>query len=209
MKKIAILISALLYAMPAFATTTTLNVTVPGSGTPFLFGTNGTQDWPLAQPYDGTNLGVVNPNGQASANNSAPVVLPSTQVSLDPCALQIKTIVPISFSTAAITQVVAPQGSPPVQTYICGIILDPTLADTISVFEGTGSTCNTGTPAALIGSIGTTLSLGMPVGAVSGFVYGNGEASPLVTKFSGDGVCIGHTTTSGNQVGGSMAIIRQ
>lgn len=165
--------------------------------------------WPLVTLFDGTNLGVVNPNGQAAANNSAPVVLPSTQVSTDPCALQIKKTVPISFTTASIIQPVAPQASPPAQIYICGIILNPDIADRISIFEGTGGTCAGGSPFALLGGLGTTLSTGMSVGATLGFAYGNGGYSVFTTKFSGDGFCIGHTITSSQTIAGSLEYIQQ
>lgn len=162
--------------------------------------------WPLSQLYDGTNLGVVNPNGQASANNSAPVVLPSTQVPADPCALQIKATAAITF-TAGIFQVVAPAASPPKQIYVCTIVLNPDINDTISLFEGTGATCAGGSPFALLGSVGATLSLGMAVGALNGYVHGNGGAAVYTTKFSGDGFCIGHTGS--NKVAGSMEYIQQ
>lgn len=54
----------------AFATVTSQNVTVPGSGTPFSFNCAGGTNpcWPLVQIYDGTTLATVNTNGGINTN---------------------------------------------------------------------------------------------------------------------------------------------
>jgi hypothetical protein len=172
----------------------------------------------LCNPYvtilgaDGVTAMSVNPLGQMPANLAVGVALPSTQVSTDPCMLQIKTSVSFSIPAGtSIFQVVAPQGSPPVQTHVCKILLNPDVADRVSFFEGTGALCGTSTVALLGALTGAAIDLtkGMSVGTTNGWIEGNGGAEVYTTHNSGDGFCIGHTVTTSNIVAGSMEIIRQ
>lgn len=193
-KVIALAFLASLVSGGAFAqATTSLNVTVPGSGTGFDFDSAVSSTapyWPLVRLWDGTNKMAINPNGQATAGNSQPVVLPQTQVTQDPCALQTKTPFNVS-STSAEFVLVSPAAVK--QVYICSLFIQPSATDTISIVGGLAPTCTTGTPIAIIGS--TTAANGADFLASSGLNLGNGAGTIYSTTTSGHGVCLLHTGT--------------
>jgi hypothetical protein len=197
-------------ALPSFATVTTVTldgqvpITCPSgySCPPLYFGNDGTANWPRVQLFDGANLGVINPNGQQTPNNSAPVVLPQVQVTTDPCTLGGGSAGPVfkvtvAFSTAAGTlRLVAPVAVE--QVYICAIDVNTTVADSISLIAGTGATCDKGSPVAIVGS--TTASAGMSFPANYTWSRGDGAASVYRTTTAGQGVCLlqsGRTALSG------------
>lgn len=195
MRKIAIALMAFLCATPSFASVTVIqkNVQVPSSGTltPFSFGNDGTNSWPVMQLWDGTNLGVVNPNGQATVANSAPVVLPAVQVTQSPCALQKSTTVTLTSNATASTQLI---GLVSLNTiYICSILVKNTSATVFNLIEGVGSNCTGGSPApqAVLGS--TTPASGLPLAILPD---GFNLASPVgiwTTHAPGDALCFTQT----------------
>lgn len=209
MKKLfAITSAAILFASSALGSTVQLNVTVPGSGTPFDFDSDGTNNWPLVRLWDGTTKMTVNANGQASAANSTPVTLPITQYSADPCTMHgdiigtaTKSSVAIS-TTAGTTQLVGPLSLN--QVYICSIFIQPSAAATVSIVGGLGGACTTGTPAAIAGS--TTLANGIALTTSNGFIAGNGGATVMSTTTSGHGVCLEQVGTA--QLSGYMTYVQ-
>lgn len=68
--------------------------------------------------------------------------------------------------------------------YICSIVIVSSDAENVSVVQGTGATCGTGT-AALIG--GTTAATGMAVAANGGVALGNLQ---LVTTTTAQHLCL-------------------
>lgn len=193
MRKIALALMAFLCATPSFASVTTIqkNVTVPGSGTPFDFGNDGTNSWPLMQLWDGTNLGVVNPNGQATVGNSAPVVLPAVQVTQSPCGLQKSTTVTLTSSNTASTQLIALAALNTI--YICSVLIKPTAATVFNLIEGVGTNCTGGSPApqAVVGS--TTAANGVPLAALGdGFALAS-STGVWTTHAPGDALCFTQT----------------
>lgn len=181
-----------IFSQPAFATvvTTQMNVTVPGSGTAFDFATDGTNSWPLVQPWDGTNLGVINPNGQATVGNSAPVVLPAVQVPQSPCALQKSTTVTLTSNATASTQIV---GLVSLNTiYICSVLIKATAATVFNLIEGVGTNCTGSSPApqAVVGS--TTAASGVPLTTGDGFALAS-PAGVWSTHAPGDALCFTQT----------------
>jgi hypothetical protein len=207
MKKLlcGVAIAALLVG-PSLATVTIVQkpVALPGGGTtPFDFANDGTNSWYLFGLFDGNTTATFNPNGQASANNSQPVVLPAAQVGQDPCSLNRKTTVAISFTAANIQPV------PPVvlqQVFICAIFLKPSGVDTISIIGGLGPACATGTPVALTGSVTPSAGVDMS-GLGDGWARGDGSATVEGTITPGHGVCITHTGTG--KVAGSLEYVQQ
>ena len=144
----------------------------------------------------------VNANGQATAANSSPVVLPAAQVTADPCSLNTKTNFTIS-TTSGTLQIVAPSGS--TQVYICSLLTIGATASIQNIVGGTGATCTTGTPVAIAGS--TTAANGMSFAANGGFTFGNGAGTVLRTTTAGHGVCLIQNGTA--QISGGGTFVQQ
>lgn len=150
----------------------------------------------------------INSNGQTSAANGAPVSLPLTQYSQDPCTLHGDIIGTATKSTVAIstaagtTQLVAPLSLN--QVYICSIFIQPSAAATISIIGGLSGACTTGTPAAIVGS--TTLANGVALTTSNGFAPGNGGATLFSTTTPGHGVCLEQVGTA--QLSGYMTYVQ-
>jgi hypothetical protein len=155
----------------------------------------------------GTPLPVV-PLGQTSANLSFPVVLPSIQVTADPCTLHgdvigsvTKTTVPFS-STLGEFQIVAPVTSN--QIYICAIAAVPTGATSISIVSGLTPNCTTGTITAIVGS--TTAASGMDISPSQPLLAGDGGATVYSSNNSGGGLCILQSGTT--KIAGAVTYVQ-
>jgi hypothetical protein len=149
-----------------------------------------------------------NPNGQASANNSAPAVLPATQITTDPCSLGGGVGGPVTkqnfafTTTAASIQIAPPSGSPPEQVYICSIDINTTAADSISLIGGLSALCTTGTPVAIAGSL--TPANGMAFPALYTWSRGTGGATIYRTTTEGHGVCVVQSGTTELSISGTF-----
>lgn len=165
-------------------------------GAPSTYGTS-----PGAVAVNGVNAFVTNTNanGQATAANSSPVVLPAAQVTADPCTLGTKTNFTIATSSGTV-QLVAPSGS--TQVYICSLFTIGATASIQNIVGGTGATCTTGTPVAVAGS--TTAASGMSFAANGGFTFGNGGGTVLRTTTAGHGVCLIQSATAAIAGGGTF-----
>ena len=162
-------------------------------GVPTAYGTA-----PTTGNYIGVNAFVTNATalGQAAMAASSPVTLANNQTVPDACMFSAKTNVAIS-TTAGTTQLVAPSGS--TQVYVCAITTVGAAASVQNLVGGTGATCTTGTPAAIMGS--TTAANGMSFAANGGFAYGSGSGVIASTTTGGHGLCLiqsGTTQISGN-----------
>lgn len=140
-----------------------------------------------------------NANGQAIAANSSPVVLPTAQVTADPCTLGTKTNFTIATSSGTV-QLVAPSGS--TQVYICSLFTIGATASIQNIVGGTGASCTTGTPIAIAGS--TTAASGMSFAVNGGFTFGNGGGTILRTTTAGHGVCLIQSATAAIAGGGTF-----
>jgi hypothetical protein len=204
-----LLSAAIVAAMSPTIATAQFLENVPG---PYLSGTPprgfGTQYFQYnctnATPTSGNCAAVVyvmnaNPNGQALANASAPVVLPVTQVSTDPCTLGGGVGGPVTkanfayTTSAAVLQIVAPVALE--QVYFCTIDINTTAADSISLIGGLGALCTTGTRLTIAGP--------MAWPALYTWSRGTGGATAYRTTTSGHGVCVTQTGTTALSISGT------
>jgi hypothetical protein len=123
-------------------------------------------------------------------------------VSDDPCTQLTKTNIAFGVAVGT-TQLVAPSGI--LQVYVCSFSLVAAAAATVNLVGGTGATCTTGTPVALIGS--TTPGNGMALAANGGLTFGNGGASVTRTTTGGHGVCLIQSGVIA--LAGSMTYVQQ
>jgi hypothetical protein len=194
MKKLLIV----LLFLPALAHAQNLE-NVPGpylSGSPPTgFGTQQFQyNCTTVTPTSGTcspvvQVGNFNPNGQALAAASAPVVLPIAQVPYDKCFLQQKAQFTLTSNATAITQLVGANAGTIIN--ICSISIRPTSATVFSLVEGTGTNCATAT-VKVYGD--TTASLGVPFNGVGdGIAVGSGLGTWIATHVAADALCFQQT----------------
>ena len=108
---------------------------------------------------------------------------PGPSLTADPCALGAKTSLPIS--QIANTKLIAQVGGKKI--YLCSILVVAADAENISVVEGTGATCGTGTAA---GIGGTTAATGPNLAASAGFVQGNGASFVAATAAVNTDLCL-------------------
>ena len=197
-KKFLLALGALFFGIsPAFPATTSLNTTVPASGTAFSFCSTVSSTppyWPCVQLYDGTNFGVVNPNGTTTEAGSQPVTTPTTTRPLDACFYQTRVTIPIS-TTAASTTLVSAAASD--RVYICGGMIKNGAAVNIGIIEGGGATCGGGSgggsTAALAGAITPAVgTAGIPLGPIGdGFLLGDGSGSSTIRMLTpNDSLCL-------------------
>jgi hypothetical protein len=121
-------------------------------------------------------------------NTAAPLPAGGSVVgytSNDPCTQATKVNVAIATS-AGTFQAVVPSGV--TQVYVCSFSLVAAAAAVVNLVGGTGATCTTGTPVALMGS--TTPASGMSLAANGGLTFGNGGATVTRTTTGGHGVCL-------------------
>lgn len=106
-----------------------------------------------------------------------------TTIVADPCQANAKTSVAISqtANTKLFSQVSAKKN------YICSIMMVGADAENVSLVEGTGSTCGTGT-AAIIG--GATAAGGPNLAANGGFSLGSGVAAVAAGANNNFDVCL-------------------
>jgi hypothetical protein len=137
--------------------------------------------------------------GQIDDDVKAPITAGTARigyVSDDPCTQVTKTNIAFGVAVGT-TQLVAPSGI--LQVYVCSFSVIAAAGATVNLVGGTGATCTTGTPVALIGSI--TAGNGMSLATNGGLTFGNGGASVTRTTTAGHGVCLiqsGTTSLAGN-----------
>jgi hypothetical protein len=122
--------------------------------------------------------------------------------SSDPCTQQMKTNIAIATS-AGTFQAVAPSGV--MQVYVCSFSLIAAASATVNLVGGTGATCTTGAPLALMGSV--TPANGMVLAANGGLTFGNGGATVTRTTTAGHGVCLIQSGVIA--LAGSMTYVQQ
>lgn len=146
-----------------------------------------------------------NVNGQATMANSAPVVIASNQSVADPCTFQAKTNV--GFSTATGTTALV-TGVSAKKIYVCSISLIVPSAVSVSLAEGSSSTCGTSNQAAVIGvATSGTATNGMPLAANGGFTLGNGTGTVASTATAANYLCLFQSGTV--QIAGNLTYVQQ
>lgn len=102
----------------------------------------------------------------------------------DPCQTGGKTYTSDASQTSSTRYVV---GSNNKKTYVCQVFIFASAAESVSVVEGTGSTCGTNTKA-LYGN--ATVSNGLLFAASGGFSVGNGSATVQSSPSTGTDICV-------------------
>jgi hypothetical protein len=164
----------------------------------------------IDQTTPGTTNGVVVTNalspGQAAMSASSPVVLANNQTAADPCMFQAKTNVPISTTsgtTALVTGVSAKK------IYVCSLaLIANTPAVSVSLSEGSSSTCGTSSQAAVMGvATSGTASLGIPLAVNGGLTLGNGGGTVAATATAANYLCLFQSGTT--LVAGNLTFVQQ
>jgi hypothetical protein len=126
-------------------------------------------------------------------------------VSNDPCAQAAKTNVAISTAsgtTALVTGVSAKK------IYVCSLSLIAPSAVSVSLAEGSSSTCGTSNQAAVIGvATNGTAANGMPLAANGGLTLGNGGGSIAITATAANYLCLFQSGTA--QIAGNLTYVQQ
>jgi hypothetical protein len=153
--------------------TGTVAATQSGTWTVQPGNTANTTPW-LVKPTDGTNAVTVKASGaNAATTDSALVVAPSPNPST------------VCTSVIAVNQTASTDLKTSTnKLHICSIMLVSAAAQSISLVEGTGSTCGTGTTA-LIGGTSASLSL-----AANGGFSAISDRAWLETQVTGDHLCL-------------------
>lgn len=102
----------------------------------------------------------------------------------DPCQTGVKVPTSDASQTASTRYVTATAAK---KTYICEIFIFANAAEVVSVVEGTGSTCGTGTKA-LYGN--ATVANGISLSANGGFARGNGGSMVQASPTANTDICI-------------------
>ena len=114
------------------------------------------------------------------ANSASPVADPST----DPCQMLTNSSTTISIAAATAIQLIAASASN--KNYICSVDVFSKAGVDISVIEGTGANCQTGT----VGIIGTMSVTGISIAAQGGVVKGGAGRYVWRTNGTNVGTCI-------------------
>lgn len=151
------------------------------------------------------NVSNTNANGPATMANSSPVTLASNQSVGDPCTFQAKTSVAISTAsgtTALVTGVSAKK------IYVCSLSLIAPSAISVSLSEGSSSTCGTSNQAAVIGvATNGTAANGLPLAANGGITLGSGVGTVAATGTTANYLCLFQSGTV--QLAGNLTYVQQ
>lgn len=156
----------------------------------------------------------INANGQATAANSAPVVIASNQPAFpvtigagaDPCNSNVaKSSAAINISSATTTALVPVSGSTAV--YVCGFSMSIsqviTTANTIKFEYGTGTACASGATS-LTGTYGTGgITAGTPI------VISQGGSGTVFSAPSANGLCAVTTIGASGSFEGVLTYVQQ
>lgn len=184
---------------------TTVTATQGGVISPYAVNITGLAGTALGSPVaygstpSGNAIGVnafvtnVNSNGQNTPANSSPVVLPVSQTVADPCMFQLKTSTPISTSSGTIQVVSGLSGK---KVYICSMILVVSPSASVSLAEGSNSSCGSSQAAVMGVATNGTAANGVPLTTNGGWTYGNGGGTVAQTATAGNSLCLFQSGTS-------------
>jgi hypothetical protein len=165
----------------------------------------GTSPGAVACPSANTFVTNANTNGQKTMANSSPVVIASDQSVGDPCTFQAKTNVAISTATGTTALVTGVSAK---KIYVCSLALVVPSAVSVSLSEGSSSTCGTSNQAAVIGvATNGTAANGMPFAANGGVSYGSGSGTVAQTATAANYLCLFQSGTA--QIAGNLTYVQQ
>jgi len=151
--------------------------------------------------YDGTDLRPI------STNTSGQIILGAQTAAAggDPCTSATKSNA--AFSSASGTFAIV-TGVSAKKIYVCSIVAVTPSAVSISLAEGSSSTCGTSNQAAVIGvATSGTASQGMPFAANGGLALGTGAGTIASTATAADYLCIFQSGTA--QIAGNVSYVQQ
>lgn len=129
----------------------------------------------------------------------------TTAVVAEPCQTNAKTRTTINFTASGLQTTPVVAGVSAKKTYICQILVNNAVADTIAIFGATtGTSCGTGAYG-LYG--GTTAATGMQLAANSGFSDGDSGYATNFTTNNNDDICFNHSASG--QVSGKIVTVQQ
>jgi hypothetical protein len=181
-------------------TTTVVSVQGEASMTKLLVTPDANSSVNLTQ-VGGSSIGL----GSTTASASVPVVLASNQTAADPCMFQAKTNVAISTATGTTALVTGVSAK---KIYVCSFALIAPSAVSVSLAEGSSSTCGTSAQAAVIGvATNGTAANGMPLAANGGLTIGNGGGVIAATATNANYLCLFQSGTA--QLAGNLTYVQQ
>ena len=152
------------------------------------------------------NVSNSNSNGQATMSASSPVTLASNQSVGDPCTFQAKTNYPISSASG--TFQLGPAGASGKRIYVCSLFIVAPSAVSVSLAEGSSSTCGTSNQAAVIGvATNGTAANGVALAANAGWTLGSGVGTVAQTATAANYLCVFQSGTA--QLAGNAMIVQQ
>jgi hypothetical protein len=123
----------------------------------------------------------------------------------DPCTQSSKTNVPISTASGTVALVTGVSAK---KIYVCSLSLIASGAISVSLSEGSGSTCGTSAQAGVIGvATNGTAANGMALAANGGLTLGNGGATVAVTATAANYLCLFQSGTT--QIAGNLTYVQQ
>ena len=143
--------------------------------------------------------------GSTTASASIPVVIASNQTAADPCMFQAKTNAGFSSATGTFALVT---GVAAKRIFVCSFAVIVPSAVSVSLAEGSSSTCGTSSQAAVIGvATSGTASQGMPLAANGGLTLGNGGGTVASTATAANYLCLFQSGVA--QIAGNLTYVQQ
>ena len=144
-------------------------------------------------------------HGQGTMSASVPVAIASNQSVADPCMFQAKTNVTISTASGTAALVTGVSGK---KIYVCSLVLVAPSAVSVSLAEGSGTTCGTSNQAGVIGvATNGTAANGLAFAANGGLTLGNGGGTIASTATAADYLCLFQSGTA--QMAGNLTYVQQ
>lgn len=123
----------------------------------------------------------------------------------DPCMFQAKTNVAISTATGTTALVTGVSAK---KIYVCSLVLVAPSAVSVSLSEGSSSTCGTSAQAAVMGvATSGTAANGLPLAANGGLTLGNGGGTVAATATNANYLCLFQSGTA--QIAGNLTYVQQ
>src|SRR5208282_1792204 len=136
-----------------------------------------------------TTAATVKAASTAPAATDLPLVVVDSPNNVVPCRAGAKVNYPITSASG--TFAIGPAGASNKKIYICSILLWASSAVSISLAEGSSSTCGTSSQLGVIGvATSGTAGNGMAVPANGAFAYGNGGGTVAQTATAANYLCV-------------------
>lgn len=153
-----------------------------------------------------TNGGYANLLQGNAVNSVTNPIFVEQAANADPCsAASVKINVPISTATGTVALVAGVSAK---KIYVCSFSIITTTAISVSLSEGSGTTCGTSSQAGVIG-VGTngTAANGLPLAANGGLTLGNGGGTVAATATAANYLCLFQSGTA--QIAGNLTYVQQ